>query len=221
MENNEKIVKVWDIPVRVFHWSLVLLIGFSWLSGEMEWMTWHMWSGYAVLTLILFRIVWGFIGSRYARFASFIYGPAAVIRYLKSLPSRKAAVHAGHNPVGGLSVIALILCVGVQAATGLYANDDVLTEGPLYRFVTKELSDFLTTIHKYNFNVLLGLIGVHVSAVLFYFIYKSENLIRPMFTGKKRLPADFADADARYAPLLLALVTLGIAAATVYFIVKK
>lgn len=221
MENEKKSVEVWDLPVRFFHWSLVLLIGFSWLSGEMDWMTWHMWSGYAVAALILFRIVWGFVGSTHARFWDFIYGPSAVVGYLKSLPSRKAAHFAGHNPLGGLSVIALILCVALQVGTGLFSNDDILTEGPLYKHVTKELSDWLTTIHKYNFNVLLTLIVVHVSAVLYYLFYKSENLVRPMFTGRKQLPPELAAESRRTAPLALAAVILAVAAGVVYAIVKS
>ena len=204
MENERKTVEVWDLPVRCFHWSLVLLIGFSWLSGEMDWMTWHMWSGYAV-----------------AAFWNFIYGPSAVIGDLKTLPSRKAAHFAGHNPVGGLSVIALILCVAVQVGTGLFSNDDILTEGPLYKHVTKEMSDWLTTIHKYNFNVLLTLIAVHVSAVLYYLFYKAENLVRPMFTGRKQLPPALADETRRTAPLALAVVILAIAAGVVYAVVKS
>lgn len=211
-------VPVWDIPVRLFHWTLVLLIAFSWLAAEMNWMTWHMYSGYAVLTLILFRILWGLIGSTHARFSDFIYGPRALIAYIKTLPSRAAAKFAGHNPLGGISVVLILLCVLVQAGTGLFANDDIINEGPLFRHISKELSDWLTTIHKYNFNVLLTLIGVHVAAVLYYLFYKSENLIKPMFTGRKHLPAGVAPAPMR-SPAL-ALVVLAVCAAGVWFLVN-
>jgi cytochrome b len=188
-QGENKAVPVWDIPVRLFHWILVLLIAFSWLSSEMDWMTWHMYSGYAILTLILFRILWGFIGSTHARFSDFIYGQRALIAYIKTLPSRTAAKFAGHNPLGGISVALMLLCVLAQAGTGLFANDDIINEGPLFKHVSKGLSDWLTTIHKYNFNVLLALIGVHVAAVLYYLIWKSENLVKPMFTGRKHLLA--------------------------------
>lgn len=217
-QGENKAVPVWDIPVRLFHWTLVLLIAFSWLSSEMDWMTWHMYSGYTILTLILFRILWGFVGSTHARFSDFIYGPRALIAYIKTLPSRTAAKFAGHNPLGGISVVLILLCVLAQAGTGLFANDDIINEGPLVKHVTKELSDWLTTVHKYNFNLLLALIGVHVAAVLYYLIYKSENLIKPMFTGRKHLPAGMVAAPMRGAGL--AVVLLAVCAAGVWFLVS-
>lgn len=220
-QNATRELTVWDIPVRLFHWLLVLLVGFSWLSGKQEWMTWHMWSGYAILTLILFRIVWGFVGSTHARFSDFIYGPGAVIAYLRTLPSRVAAKFAGHNPLGGISVLLILACVLLQATTGLFANDDVFTEGPLYKWVGKSTSDFLTTVHKYNFEVLLVLAGVHVAAVLYYLLYKRENLVMPMFTGRKRLPDGAQPATSRIAGNGLALAVLIAAAVAVYLLVRK
>jgi cytochrome b len=217
-QDGNKAVPVWDIPVRLFHWVLVLLIAFSWLSNKMDWMTWHMYSGYAVLALILFRILWGFVGSTHARFSDFIYGPRALIGYIKTLPSRTAVKFAGHNPLGGISVVLILLCVLAQAGTGLFANDDIINEGPLFKHVSKELSDWLTTIHKYNFNVLLALIGVHIGAVLYYLIWKSENLIKPMFTGRKHLPAGMTAATMR--SLGLAVVLLAVCAGAVWFLVN-
>ncbi len=212
--------KVWDVPVRVFHWALVALLGFSWLSGEMEWMTWHMWSGYAVLTLILFRIAWGFVGSTHARFADFLYGPRAVMAYLRTLPGRTASRYAGHNPLGGISVVLILLCVLAQATTGLFSNDDVFTEGPLVKWIGKELSDSITTLHKYNFDLLLVLAGIHIAAVLYYFGFKSENLIKSMFTGRKSLPDGAEPPGTRIAGTGLALVILGLAAVVVYVLVR-
>ncbi len=210
---------VWDLPVRLFHWTLVLLIAFSWLSAEMDWMTWHLYSGYAVLALALFRVIWGFVGSTHARFGDFLYGPGAVIAYIRTLPSRTAAKFAGHNPLGGISVVLILLCVLVQTGTGLFSNDDILTEGPLYKHISKELSDWLTTIHNYNFNALLALIGVHVSAVLYYLFYKSENLVKPMFTGCKQLPAGARPAAMRGGGL--ALVLFAACAAGVWALVNS
>lgn len=210
---------VWDLPVRLFHWTLVLLIAFSWLSAEMDWMTWHLYSGYAVLALALFRVIWGFVGSTHARFGDFLYGPGAVIAYIRTLPSRTAAKFAGHNPLGGISVVLILLCVLVQTGTGLFSNDDILTEGPLYKHISKELSDWLTTIHNYNFNALLALIGVHVSAVLYYLFYKSENLVKPMFTGRKQLPAGARPAAMRGGGL--ALVLFAACAAGVWALVNS
>lgn len=214
-------VPVWDIPVRVFHWVLVLLIGFSWLSGEMEWMDWHFYSGYAVLSLILFRILWGFVGSTHARFGDFLYGPSALIAYIRTLPSRTAAKFAGHNPLGGISVVLILLCVLVQTGSGLFANDDVLYEGPLYKHVSKELSDWLTTIHKYNFNLLLALAGVHIAAILYYLFWKSENLVKPMFTGRKQLPPGIAPAQAKMRGAGLAVALLAVCAAGVWYLVSR
>jgi cytochrome b len=218
-QGENKSVPVWDMPVRLFHWILVLLIAFSWLSSEMDWMTWHMYSGYTILTLILFRILWGFVGSTHARFSDFIYGPRALIGYIKTLPSRTAAKFAGHNPLGGISVVLILLCVLAQAGTGLFANDDIIYEGPLFKHVSKELSDWLTTIHKYNFNLLLVLIGVHIAAVLYYLLWKSENLVKPMFTGRKQLPAGAVPATMRSAGL--AVVLLAVCAAGVWFLVNS
>lgn len=212
-------IPVWDLPVRLFHWLLVLLLGCSWVTGEMEWMDWHFYSGYAVLVLVLFRILWGFAGSAPARFADFVRGPAAILAYLRTLPARRAGVFAGHNPLGGLSVLLILLCVLLQALTGLFANDDVLYEGPLYRHVSKALSDTLTTVHKWNFEVLLVLAAVHVAAIVYYFAWKSENLVKPMVTGRKRLPA--GTARPQMASAWRALVLFLACAAAVAFVVTR
>jgi cytochrome b len=220
-EGQAAAVPVWDIPVRVFHWALVLLIGFSWLSGKMEWMDWHFYSGYAVLALVLFRILWGFVGSTHARFSDFLYGPSALIAYIRTLPSRTAAKFAGHNPLGGISVVLILICVLVQTGSGLFANDDVLYEGPLYKYVSKEMSDWLTTIHKYNFNLLLTLAGVHIAAILYYLWWKSENLVKPMFTGRKLLPPGVVPAQAKMRGSGLAVVLLAVCAAGVWYLVSR
>ena len=223
MSDERLRVRVWDAPVRVVHWALVALIAYSWWSGKEGGMTmtWHMWSGYTILTLVLFRIVWGFVGSTHARFRDFLYAPKAMVAYARTLTGRRAAVYAGHNPVGGLSAILMLLSILVQAATGLFSNDDILTEGPLYRYITKETSDWLTTIHNYNFYVLLTLAAIHIVAVLYYWIYKRENLVVPMVTGYKRLPRELAPAESRTESLLRALVVLAICAGVVYALVRK
>jgi cytochrome b len=211
-------VKVWDAPVRIFHWLLVLLLIFQYVTVKASYMTWHMYGGYTILALLLFRIIWGFVGSTHARFGDFLYGPGAMFAYIRTLPRREAAKFAGHNPLGGLSVLLMLLAVLVQAVTGLFANDDVLTEGPLVQWIAKETSDWITTIHRYNFYVILGLAAAHVLAVLYYLFYKSENLVKAMFTGYKTLPA--APAAARIAGTWLALVVLAIAVSAVYFIIN-
>lgn len=211
-------VKVWDLPVRVFHWLLVLLLVFQYVTYETSYMTWHMYGGYAILALLLFRIIWGFIGGTHARFGNFLYGPGAILGYIKTLPKRQAAKFAGHNPLGGYSVLLMLVVILVQAFTGLFANDDVMTEGPLTQWIAKETSDWLTTIHRYNFYVILGLVAAHVGAVLYYLLYKSENLVGAMFTGYKMLPK--GHGGTRIAGPGLALIVLAIAVGVVYFVIN-
>jgi cytochrome b len=214
-------VAVWDWPVRVVHWLLVVLIATSWITSEIggNAMTYHMWSGYAILTLVVFRIVWGFVGSPHARFASFVRGPAAVARYAAGLFGRETTRYAGHNPLGGWSVLLMLACMALQAGTGLFANDEIFTEGPLASRVAADTSVLLTTIHRYNFYVLLALIALHVAAIVFYLLVKRENLIGAMITGKKFLPHDAP------APELVgswrALVVLAIAAGAVAALVNS
>ena len=224
MPQRETPVKVWDAPVRLFHWLLVLLIAFQYLSAKMkgDWMTWHMYSGYAILALVLFRFLWGFAGSSTARFSGFLAGPAACLRFAKKLMARIPAPHASHNPLGGWMVLVLLLVLLGQAGTGLFANDDIATEGPLFSLVSKELSDRLSAIHFYNFYFLLVLIALHVAAVLYHWGVLKENLIGAMFTGVKRLPEDFAGVStARFASPWRALVLFAVAALAVYLIVKR
>jgi len=212
---------VWDLPVRVFHWLLALLLCFQYVSFKVggNWMTYHMWSGYTILTLLLFRVAWGFVGSTHARFGSFLYGPRAVLAYLKTLPRREAASFAGHNPLGGWSVLLMLLAVLVQAGTGLFANDDIAIEGPLSGWVRKETSDFITSIHRYNFYVILALVAAHITAILYYLLYKAENLTKAMITGRKTLPV--TAQPSRTASTRLALGILAVAAVAVFLLVRQ
>ncbi len=214
-------LRVWDVPVRVFHWVLVSLIAVSWITVEIggNAMTYHMWSGYAILALVLFRIIWGFVGSHHARFVDFVYGPRATIAYLRGLLRLDPPFYAGHNPMGGWSVILLLTCVLVQASTGLFANDEIMTEGPLVKHVSTDLSNLVTTIHRLNFNVLLGLVCIHIAAALFYLVVKRENLIGAMFTGVKKIPAQSGYAEQRMTSLWVAVVVLAIAAVVVRVVV--
>lgn len=224
MEVQEAQVKVWDLPVRLFHWLLVLLFAFMIFSGKVkgDWMEWHMRAGYAILALVIFRILWGFAGSSYARFSSFIAGPAACIDFAKKLLSRAPAHSTGHNPLGGWMVLALLLGLLFQVGTGLFANDDILIEGPLAALVTKVTSDRLTSWHYWNVNLLLLLTALHVLAVLYHVVFMKENLISAMFTGVKRIPFGISvNAGTRLASSWLALVLLGVAALAVYLIIKR
>lgn len=223
MRAGEAQVKVWDVPVRLFHWLLVLLFAFMFFSGKSgsEWIEWHMRCGYAILTLLLFRVMWGFVGSSHARFSSFLAGPSAGLSFVKKLIAREPAPHAGHNPLGGWMVLVMLLALLFQVGTGLFANDDLLSEGPLRKFVSDATSSQLTSLHSWNFNLLLLLAGLHVIAVLYHAGFMKENLIGAMFTGVKRMPADAAGGVARFASPWLALVLLCVAALAVFLIVKR
>lgn len=214
-------ILVWDLPTRLFHWALVILIGVSWASAEIggNAMQYHLWSGFAVLTLVLFRVLWGVIGSDTARFSQFMCGPAAVRGYARSLFDRNAKSGVGHNPLGGWMVAAMLLALLVQASTGLFANDDIATEGPLYKFISKDLSDLLSEVHEAAFNVIIALAVIHIAAILFYRVYKHDNLVRPMLTGAKDLPE--GAAQPRMTSAWLALPAITVAAFAVYWLVTK
>jgi cytochrome b len=212
-------VLVWDLPTRLFHWLLLICVILSFVTGNVGGtvMEYHMLSGYAILVLLIFRLTWGFTGSRTARFSSFVKGPATVLSHVGGLLQKKReAPYLGHNPLGGWSVVAMLLVLFIQVATGLFANDDILTEGPLCGWVSKETSDLLTWVHLINRFVLVTLIAVHIFAVFFYFFFKHENLIGPMITGMKRWPAT---ADNPMGSNLLAAALLGLAILAVYLLV--
>jgi cytochrome b len=189
--------RVWDWPVRIVHWAMVLLLiallTTATIGGDA--MAWHMRAGEAMLALVLFRVVWGIAGSRYARFVSFVRGPRAVIAYARSMVRPPHEFHVGHNPLGGWMVIALLLALLFQTGTGLFTNDDVLTEGPLVRLITKDLSDTISSFHRRNAWIVVALATAHIGAVLFYLFALKENLIKPMLHGSKTLSAKYAIAD--------------------------
>jgi cytochrome b len=179
------LIRIWDLPTRLFHWLIVIFVFISFTTGLIggNWMFYHLKSGYIILTLLIFRLIWGFWGGRYSRFVSFVRGPIAVIQYAKVLVRKDSPRILGHNPMGGWSVLAMLATLFIQAGTGLFANDDIATQGPLYGWVSKATSDWLTGIHIFNKGVILFLIVLHLSAVLFYLLIKHDNLIVSMITG--------------------------------------
>jgi len=210
---------VWDLPTRLFHWLLAILILLQYGTAEWHWlsMQWHVWFGYATLALILFRVIWGFAGSQTARFAEFVRGPRRVFAYARELLAGRVSFNVGHNPLGGWSVLAMLLCLLVQTITGLFTSNRRHTElGPWALHVPETWSQRLTEIHKINQNVLLTLIGLHVAVVLAYWIGKNENLIGPMLHGRKALAPM---APLRFAPLMRALIALAIAVLIVCIVV--
>jgi cytochrome b len=221
-QGTPRSVRVWDLPVRLFHWLLVALIIVSFTTAQIggNAMQIHELSGFTILTLVLFRVLWGVFGSTYARFTDFVRRPGQAIEYARSLTLGRPAFYAGHNPLGGWMIVALLLCLLVQAGTGLFANDDIMTEGPLYDWVSKQTSDLLSRIHEINFYVLLVLVVLHVAAALYYLWGKRENLILPLFTGRKQLPEAQDVPESRGGPLWLALMLLALCASGVYFLVR-
>ena len=191
---------IWDWPVRFVHWAIVLLLVALLVTGKAggDWLVWHMRAGETLLALVLFRILWGVTGSRHARFASFVRGPRAVAAYARSLLRPPHAMFAGHNPLGGWMVVLLLVALLVQAGLGLFTNDDIMNEGPLARHVSKDLSDRLSSLHRRNVWVVVGLASVHIVAVLGYLVAFRDDLITPMVTGRKRLDgsSDAEDAGA-------------------------
>ncbi|HEY8287737.1 MAG TPA: cytochrome b/b6 domain-containing protein [Acetobacteraceae bacterium] len=182
-------VRVWDAPTRLFHWAIVVLVCTSWVTQYVGRMEWHMLSGYTILTLLLFRLAWGFAGSDTARFGRFLKSPLAAVRHLSHLARREPDTEIGHNPAGGWMVLVMLALLLVQAGTGLFSNDDVMTEGPLMHLVGNKWSAWLTGIHDLNFTLIEIAVALHVLAILTYALLKRQNLLGPMFTGRKWLPA--------------------------------
>lgn len=204
-------IKLWDLPTRAFHWLLLALVTSSFITG---WtggnaMEWHGRAGIVIIGLLVFRLAWGFIGSTHARFARFVRGPGAIAGYL-----RGGWVGVGHNPLGALSVLAMLLLLLGQALGGLFANDDIAFNGPYFNAISKNLSDWITGWHKRGAWLILGMIGLHLAAILYYTHVRKETLIRPMLTGTKEVPETLAGESARGggAAALVVAVVLGFAA---------
>ncbi|MFO1025178.1 MAG: cytochrome b/b6 domain-containing protein [Acetobacteraceae bacterium] len=211
-------IRVWDLPTRLFHWVLVVLIAAAWATNHYNKMEWHVWIGYSILTLLIFRIIWGLIGSDTARFTRFLRSPVAALRHLSHLTRREADTEVGHNAAGGWMVLLMLALIAVQTGTGLFANDDISIEGPLMHLVDKEQSDWLTRIHGWNFDLIQIVIVLHVIAVAAYMLLKRQNLVRPMVTGVKQMPPGIIAPTLR-SPLLAAAV-LVVAAGIVAWVVR-
>ncbi len=216
-------MRVWDGATRLFHWSIVLLMIVSYVSISLAdgpranlCMRIHFASGETMLALLLFRLIWGVIGSDTSRFARFVRSPLAAFHHLRDIGKREPDTEIGHNAAGGWMVLVLLLVLLAQVGTGLFANDDGINEGPLAKFAAKSTSDLLSGWHGLIFNVLAGLVVLHVIAVIAYAVVKGQNLVRPMFTGKKKLPA--AARAPRMANPVLALAVLVVSAGVAVFI---
>jgi cytochrome b len=214
-------VRVWDLPTRAFHWTLALTIVGSVVSAKIGGgaMVWHFRFGYVVFTLLAFRALWGLVGGRWSRFASFLYAPGTVLRYLRGQSRADEHHDVGHNPLGSLSVLALLGFLALQVATGLVADDEIASVGPLNRFVSAALAGRATHWHKdYGQWILLALVALHVAAVVFYLVSRKRNLVRPMLVGDKVLPPDTPAAADSAASRMLALLLAALCAGGVSWV---
>ncbi len=212
-------MRVWDLPTRLFHWAIVLLVITSYVSIQKSWMEVHFLSGETILALLLFRLAWGVIGSETSRFGQFLKSPITALATLAKFGRRAPDDQVGHNAAGGWMVLVMLALLLVQACTGLLSNDDVMVDGPLRHLVSKETSDRITAIHAFNFNLILAAIGIHLLAIIAYAVVKRHNLVRPMITGRKRLPG--ATRQPRMASPLLALAVLVLAGCVVWVLVTR
>ncbi len=213
---ERKRVRIWDLPTRLFHWSLAGLVLAAWLSGQFggqPWLEWHFRFSYAILTLVVFRLFWGFAGDRYARFASFAPSMRAALDYLRS-----PRPWAGHSPLGALSVYAMLTVTGVQVITGLFASDGDFTEGPWALLVSESVVKLASSIHRFNRWVLLALVALHLGAVAWHTVRRRDALVRSMVSGDREGIDAVAAADDR-AMRLRAAVFLALSAALVAYAV--
>lgn len=216
-------VKVWDGWIRLFHWAIVLLVAAQYATAQLGLMNWHFRFGYTVLALLLFRLAWGLVGSDTARFTRFLKSPLAALAHLRDLHRREPDTEIGHNAAGGWMVLALLGLLLAQVASGLFANEEpgesYGAHGPYALQVSDALSQFLTSLHGWVFNLILIAIGVHVVAVATYAVLKRHDLVRPMISGFKRLPAKLLPP--RLGHPLLALALLAGSAAMAWWISRQ
>lgn len=202
-------VRVWDLPTRLFHWLLVACIIGSVVTSQIggNAMIWHFRFGFAIASLLLFRLVWGVVGGRWSRFASFIYSPGTIVRYLQGRPQPEHVI--GHNPLGAASVFAMLVVLIAQVSSGVVSDDEIAAVGPFAQFVSNATVSAATSYHKtYGKFMLLGLIVLHLAAIAYYYVAKRENLVKPMVDGDKTLanatlPGSRDDAVSRLAALVV------------------
>lgn len=207
-------VRIWDLPTRLAHWALVVLVALSWWTAENGVMDWHRYSGYTLLGVAVFRVYWGFFGGATARFRQFVKGPRTVIAYLRGASTKSF----GHNPLGALSVVILLALLLAQVGLGLFAVDiDGLESGPLSRFVSFDTGRAVAEAHEIVFNVLLAFIALHIAAVLWHLVAKGDNLIGAMITGRKQVADDVATETVVASPLRL-VIGVALAALVVWLI---
>jgi cytochrome b len=196
---------LWDLPVRIIHWLIVLILPASWWTAEEGYMEVHQWLGLTLLVTVLTRLCWGLIGSPQARFRDFLRGPSAVLAYLRGVPSATP----GHNPLGGWSAMLLWTLLLVQALTGTVGSDDVLFTGPFHYVFDTSVSDSLSEIHEILFNVIVALVVLHIAAIVYYERARDQRLLKPMVTGKTKGRVGTGPAQPLYKALIVAVLLAG------------
>ncbi|AZG74249.1 cytochrome b/b6 domain-containing protein [Shewanella livingstonensis] len=204
MSIDQHKIKVWDFPTRLFHWTMVCLLSGLWWTADIGEMQWHMVLAYLLMTLIAFRLIWGFFGSETSKFSGFFVSPKKVIAYAKSHPK---PLSLGHNPLGGYMVIVLLSILVLQLTTGLFTTDDIFTEGPLMHLVSSETAGWLTWLHKTNFNIILAMTAVHIIAVVVH-VVKGDNILKAMFSGYKQVNQQLRSPILRSSWLALVIVSV-------------
>jgi len=212
---------IWDFPLRIFHWGLVVVISGLWYTSEQEGeMTeLHMQFGYCAIGLICFRILWGFIGTKHALFSQFLPKPAQIKNYLTPAEQINKTRYPGHNPLGSLMVLLMLFLVLVQAITGLFITDDIFSSGPYNGVLPKSLEDIMATIHHYGFDIIAIAIALHVGAIIYYRIKKGQHLVKAMITGKKSAQEVDETDSIRHSKLFVALLAAAVVVCFVYWLV--
>lgn len=216
-------LRVWDLPTRLFHWALALAVVAAVVSAKVggNAMAWHFRIGFVVLALLAFRLLWGLVGGHWSRFASFVRGPGTVWRYLRGRVTPQEQLDVGHNPLGSLSVLALLALLALQVGTGLVADDEIANVGPLNAFVQTATAAWSTGWHKtWGQWLLLALVALHVAAIVFHRVHHRQDLVRPMITGDKVLPAGTPASADGLAQRLLALLLAAVCAGGVGWLVQ-
>jgi len=205
-----RVALVWDAPIRLFHWLIVVLVAAAYATWRLNWMTWHGWIGEAILALLLFRLAWGFFGGETARFSHFLASPRSALQHLNSAFRREPDRQVGHNPAGGWMVLLLLALLLGETLSGLYVANDIADVGPLTEAVPARVANAIESAHAILWTALLAAIALHVLAIAGFATIKGQNLLRPMITGTKTLPAEVASprmvSPARAALLLMGCV---------------
>lgn len=214
MSGGARVVRVWDLPVRLFHWASVLLVLVLWLTERWNWMGAHVLAGELLLGLVVFRLLWGVLGSESARFARFLRPPGDALAHLRAVFHREPDVSPGHNAAGGWMVVGLLGLLLGECLIGVFVNNDVADEGRFTELVPAWVLNLATDLHTWLFRVLLGAVALHLTAIAVYAVAKRQNLVGPMLTGRKRLPGRVAAP--RMAGLGRAALLAGLAAAVAW-----